>query len=1675
MNEMKLQLELSAIYGYALSYNRFPAIERILLDTPYEVTGDLVLTLTAKPAFFQSKIIPIHTLTKGGHFAICAPQLTYHADYLAYLEENVPAVVIASLTQNGKEIASAKHPITLLPANVWSGSEIMPELLATLISPAQEEIQKTVDQVCAELSPRDIFRHRDYSDHSPKAILTMMETLYHTLRSLRLSYAMHTPDANKKGVSLCYPEAVLQYRKGNSLELALLFASLLEALGMHPVLALFKQQTIVGCHLRKTAFPSSAFHTYHTLFTRDGKNGKEGAVCFLDMATLAYGTSFSFEEAIKSTYSVMRENAADFVVAIDIYRARHNGISSLPDRVLSGDNRIFANIDAALDKMPGYDDLAARSIGDVYDRASALFRNRIITQDDDILLSTHENGNGLQLIDIDPTVIVSKLMQAGGVDIAPSPFRFSGQDRDVADLCLIGEHLASSIPPEEDDPVLTSFLEKKSLQKYLSRLSDMADRRADECGYTGLCVGMGLIRYTETHSDDISYAPAILYPVRLLTNTEDKGYRLVSTGEAPLYHEALFEKLHRIFGIRPDGLPSLAGRGFAALIPGVLRQIKSAYSLCSGVTLCSGSCLGIFACDNAHLLSLLSPHTLRSNPLSSALVSQKYPMDEEPIFRTPTSALLPMDDKQYAAFHTALAHTISLTEGQSGSGRSRVAENLMFHLLENGKRVLYVASSQSSVQNMFKRLKANGLEEAAVAYGASAPILAPAFPTASLTLPPPESSLPVLMAQIAHCKNEIDSYYAALKKVGLFGFSFTRALQQFERYRDADAVPFTPLELTGLTKDEIALRFDTAATLFAAGHACGEPHNHILRGVTVHDLSPVEMEEATLLTAELPALYQQFIKQITALASAVKVDVPQTSDAIATLWESARIFAAAPMGMVKKLLVSDLFEESSPTEILKSAASAMDIREHLDSLFADGAFSLPVEEMINDLQNAQNLSFFKKKTIRTATLHRLNEYTKNGYTCKLSELEDILIQFSLYRTRLNAAGDIFAKLSSLFGFADWALDTLPAGTIRQMAAASEVCDSLRNRFAAKDLNDLADSLPESTQTVAEILREAESAYSLWSHSFRSWASLLKIALPSGLTVEGAPFSLLAETVDTIKRGIDRLPAWCHYLAVKQTALQNGLEKVVAMYESKPLTSENMEASFVKGFFDAACRSILLTEDVLRTFNPAVFAAKIAHLEKLEETFRKQALETFLTSHTNLCNAYYTDHLRNAPQYARCLENNECLNVGRLDSLLPEAADVRFPCVLSCTAPILRKMRERPGFAAFDCVIFDEAENIPFDHALAIIGCARQIAVFASPALGSRTSHRFIAESTPLCSTNREDMDSLYEVIGNNCPNKTVLTQGYAAPGLADIFASLTTRKPIHPTMPNASPVRFDDAVEVTVIDENITDSFNPEDAEAIGIIQTLTALSEQTPVPSVGIITGNHEQAKRIERYLSAFLSRDASLAKRLAESQEALYITPLSDATDRPRDYILFSPAITLSKQDASIPTAATFAIPDCRARLDAAVGSAKKKMHVVCAFSPAVVSKKSTLDDSYNALCDFFLALNTKTIYTPLPSTVTSRSEETVCQTICTRLHAEGYLTVYPMSESIDIAVSMPDAPDTYLLGITLDQTALHAAKDTSARECILPRHQKAHGWQIHRILAPAWYADREACLKEIFSKLP
>ena len=90
-----------------------------------------------------------------------------------------------------------------------------------------------------------------------------------------------------------------------------------------------------------------------------------------------------------------------------------------------------------------------------------------------------------------------------------------------------------------------------------------------------------------------------------------------------------------------------------------------------------------------------------------------------------------------------------------------------------------------------------------------------------------------------------------------------------------------------------------------------------------------------------------------------------------------------------------------------------------------------------------------------------------------------------------------------------------------------------------------------------------------------------------------------------------------------------------------------------------------------------------------------------------------------------------------------------------------------------------------------------------------------------------------------------------------------------------------------------------------------------------------------------------------------------------------------------------------------------------------------------------------------------------------VCERLQALGYDVKRQIGASgfrVDLAVSDPDKPGRFVLGIECDGAQFHSSRSARDRDRLRQQVLEAHGWIIHRVWSADWYLRPQAEFKKV-----
>jgi len=168
------------------------------------------------------------------------------------ISDSMAGSIRATLTSSkGEMLAVNAVNFRLCPIEESASQDRVEEILASYVTPNDPFVQEVVKKAA------DIRKQKygdpsfsGYLSHDPNRVLEDMDAVFEAVKELRIRYAIMGSSYEKFFQRIRLPRSVIQDRMGNCLDLSLLFASIYEAIGLHPVILMLKTHAMAGAWLK---------------------------------------------------------------------------------------------------------------------------------------------------------------------------------------------------------------------------------------------------------------------------------------------------------------------------------------------------------------------------------------------------------------------------------------------------------------------------------------------------------------------------------------------------------------------------------------------------------------------------------------------------------------------------------------------------------------------------------------------------------------------------------------------------------------------------------------------------------------------------------------------------------------------------------------------------------------------------------------------------------------------------------------------------------------------------------------------------------------------------------------------------------------------------------------------------------------------------------------------------------------------------------------------------------------------------------------------------------------------------------------------------------------------------------------------------------------------------------
>ena len=890
LDKIRVQFDYLPLINFAMQQNKVSVIHQLSIENmTSEPFRNIQVQITAEPDFGSITPVMVEAIPANDSVCLQSFSLVLSANYFAQLTERMSGSLKIEIRSEAETIFTRTYPIDILAYDQWGGINIFPEMLAAFITPNHAVLTPIIKRAAAILEQWTGTPSLDeYQSRNPDRVRKQMAAIYTALTEQQIIYSTIPASFEEHGQRVRLTDSVLAQKLGTCLDMALLYASCLESIGLNALIVITKGHAFAGGWLVPETFPDPAIDDVSLLTKRTAEGIYD--ITLVETTCMNMGHNADFDNAVKSANGKLSDPGS-FILAIDVRRARHSGVRPIPQRVLNGqvweikeDEDMNRNTTHATPQSVNPYDLSGSETQTVLTKQLLWERRLLDLSLRNNLLNIRITKNTLQLIPANLACLEDALAEGDEFRILHRPAEWENPAMEFGIYSSIPESdpIADFVNSELSQKRLRFYLPENDLGKALTHLYRSSRTSIEENGANTLYLALGLLKWYETPSSERPrYAPILLLPVEIIRKSAAKGYVIRSREEETMMNITLLEMLRQNFGISVPGLDPLPTDESGVNVKLIYSIIRHCIKNQRKWDVEEQAILGIFSFNKFIMWNDIHNNApkLTQNKIVSSLINGKIEwnaiteeMDASYMDRqlSPADIVLPIiaDSSQLEAIYEAVHDKTFILHGPPGTGKSQTITNIIANALYKGKRVLFVAEKMAALSVVQNRLAAIGLAPFCLEIHSNktkkSTVISQLKETTEIIRRTPPEEFKKEAERLLKLRTELNKYIEALHKEYPFGLSLYDAIIH---YQSTDVEPCFDIPssyLDDLDKDRFSHWEDAIESLVSTANACGHPHLHPLTGISIREYSSAIKEEASQTLAT-------FIGLLTAIQSKLPV------------------------------------------------------------------------------------------------------------------------------------------------------------------------------------------------------------------------------------------------------------------------------------------------------------------------------------------------------------------------------------------------------------------------------------------------------------------------------------------------------------------------------------------------------------------------------------------------------------------------------------------------------------------------------------------------------------------------------------------------------------------------------------------------------------------------------------
>lgn len=1709
---VSISADLAEQFTFASHQNSIPVIRSIAISN--STSGSLQhlkLELTASPAFLRPKTWTIDRLLAGDTISVTDRSLDLDPAYLAKLDEAESGDVRLRLLEDDRSVVELVVPVRLLARDEWGGVSDMAQLLPAFVMPNDPAIHRVLRSAAERLAAHGHSSALDgYQSGDPKRAYMLAAAIYSAIAGLGLHYAEPPASFERRGQKIRGPSRLAEDRLGTCLDLTLLFAAALEAIGLNAVAVLLDGHAFVGIWLVKRTLPKTIEDDVGEL--RKALAARELVV--FETTSVTHRPAPTFDQARTLAEAKLKDDAQlAFIAAVDIARSRSSGIFPLAShaaKVTAESDDADTTSEVPLPAEPDIllpaevsEEKPTTPAGRIERWQSRLLdlslRNR--------LLNFSEGKRAVPFVCADVAYLEDRLAEGVAIKLISLPEQnpLGGRDanlhRDRRGDDLHERFAAEALKRDE----LSSMLDAKDLAARLTELFRQAKSDLTEGGTNTLYLAVGVLKWKKTPTDQKAYrAPLLLLPVKLERSGASDRFRLKFHEDEPQLNATLLQFLKRDFDLAlPDFRGGLPQDGKGIDVSNILDRIRLAVRDVPGFEVVDDIALSTFSFAKYLMWKDLTDRvdSLRQNRVVKHLIDnpdrvfdgadQPFP-DEADIDRQYASAdiVLPLsaDSSQIAACLAAAQGRDFVIIGPPGTGKSQTIANMIAMCLAADKTVLFVAEKTAALDVVHRRLREHRLGDHCLELHSSKADRKHFFSQLKNSWQSRTAKAETQWVKLNHRlqvrRDELNAYVTALHCKSPNGLTPYAAIGTAS-FGKGDHSP----ELKWSGKDvhdaKAYAALEDLATRLGLTYA-SVTVRPVLRLVHVEEWTNAWQEKLIAAARALARAAAAARTALAALSARLGLEVLQDcrGDGLGYFADLARDLIATAGEDHTIILNRDLAALTRAVGELETAISTYRRSETgLSARYApDAVARMPIDNIEHDWHEA-NAAMWPKSWFATRRVKRLLGSYAGAKTADPNT--DIALLRNLQVTLQSIQGNAVAKAPLPFN----GLDT----DCRALNGHLEKAERLRTSLV--QLGEFAGDVQKVAASIAANLKgqinqpqlSAAKEYLARHQDLLDAIGLFENAAGLPLDCSGTEFlGDLARQMDEIEHSRALFRDWSSWCSVRKQAIAAGLLPLVEDIENGAVSPQDSVAAFRLGYARWWLPLAIDDSPELRNFRRFAHEDAILDFRAIDDLVRSHASDKIVSAL-----AHGLPAAEAVPRRSELGQLRHQMGLQRpsrsirdMIAAMPESFSRLAPCVLMSPLSIAQYLPTDQ--ALFDIVIFDEASQIATWDAVGAIARGRQTIIVGDPKQLPPTNFFGRADDQEDVAEFDRDLESILDEARTSGLPVRHLRWHYRSRHESLIAFSNWHYYDNHLiTFP--SPVTDDRAVSLNLVPTGIYDRgksrTNREEARAIAadIRAKLKSWLKRPEAerPTIGVITFNAQQQALIQDLLDEVRNAEPELEWFFSDDRiEPLIVKNLENIQGDERDVIYFS--ITFCRDQAGKLAMNFGAINNDggERRLNVAVTRARSELKVFSGIRADDIDLSRSKAVGVRHLKAFLDYAARGAIALPAQDQGSLGGVESPFEAaVADALQARGWQVVTQVGVSgfrIDLGVRHPDFSGLYLAGIECDGATYHSSATARDRDKVREQVLRGLGWTILRIWSTDWWFNSADAIERIHGAL-